>query len=145
MAARKWFDRYKLYSLKTLLVLHKGHQNMLKAGDRVRVTQNAYENLDIFVDEEGLIVTKGTIGVILSDSEYRDYLRQCFGAEAEIAQLAQGSMEPLARYALKLEKVARPSPKYCDSYCVSRKPVCIECEFMKDAIITLCAMFFEKI
>lgn len=83
---------------------------ILNAGDKVRITQHAFENseLDVIV-----IATEGSLATVLSYAEFCDHFHKIgAGASKEYFAHVKNGMEAGRRYPVRFVKVVSPSKEF---------------------------------
>jgi hypothetical protein len=115
---------------------------LLSPGDKVRIIQNAWEN-DCGVTNT-LVATTGSIGTVLSYSDYCDYSHKHYDADFCIGhlELVKKCIDNAEQYPIRIETVVPPSEDFY-SYWKKQGRFFIECEIGKVEILAI--MFLEKI
>jgi hypothetical protein len=111
---------------------------LLKAGDEVRIIEDAYENpeYDIVV-----IATKGSIGKVLSYSEYCDHIHKIgAGYSQEYFSYVKTCIDKGTNYPIRFVKVVIPPKGFYDHW---NQPVNMGCRVRR--VYLLGVRFFEKI
>ena len=113
---------------------------ILRAGDKVRITKDAFENneYDIVV-----IATKGSIGKVLSYSEYCDHIHKIgAGYSQEYFSYVKTSIDGGTQYPIRFVKVVMPPKNFCDDL-EGNGPVYMGCKVRR--VYLLGIQFLEKI
>jgi hypothetical protein len=111
---------------------------ILRAGDKVRIIKYAFDN-----DEYRIVViaTKGSIGKVLSYSEYCDHIHKIgIGYSQEYFSYVKTSIDKGTDYPIRFVKVVMPPKGFYDDW---NEPVNMGCRVRK--VYLLGVRFLEKI
>jgi hypothetical protein len=111
----------------------------LNPGDKVRITQNAFDNIDVV---NILVATKGSIGTVLSYEEYHDYYVNQPVWDDDQLSLVRDWIKDCAQYPIRFDTVVPPSASFL-SFWQKHGKLFIECEVGK--IEVLHVAFLKKI
>lgn len=112
---------------------------ILAAGDKVRITQHAFDNDEYSI---AVIATKGSIGKVLSYSEYCDYIQKIgAGYSKEYFLFVQQEMNEGRCYPIRFVKVVMPPKDFYDEW-EGSKPVYMGCKARR--VCLLGVKFLEK-
>jgi hypothetical protein len=111
---------------------------ILRAGDKVRIIKEAFENDEY---DAVVIATKGSIGKVLSYSEYCDHLHKIgAGYSKEYFLYVKKSIDEGTQYPIRFVKVVIPPKGFYDDW---NEPVNMGCKVRR--VYLLEVRFFEKI
>jgi len=116
----------------------------LNPGDKVRITQHAFENNQVV---DILVATKDSVGTVLSYKEYYDYyVNKQYGNKPfwydHHLSLVRDWINDCAQYPIRFDTVVPPSENFLSSWEERGIPF-IECEVGKIEILHV--IFLEKI
>src|SRR5688500_962274 len=116
----------------------------LNPGDRVRINQNAFDNIEVV---DILVATKDSVATVLSYKEYYDYyVNKQYGNKPfwydHHLSLVRDWINDCAQYPIRFDTVVPPSENFLSSWEERGIPF-IECEVGKIEILHV--IFLEKI